>query len=144
MKKGDRLFQVLKESKYSMTFIARRLKISRNTLYKRCRQENLPGEFLLAIEDAFDWDLSNVFPETQFLRYCKKMEEVRYLDQACMQVFEETLLLMTMILQASFLAPDDDIKKEIFDFVEEKIRKQKSIFAQTFAKNKSFEKRGKR
>ncbi len=116
MHQGNIIFQIIKKKGIPLTVIARKLKISRVTLYKRLSQETLEIEFLLAIGKIIGHDFSGFLPEVRIYEKNAK-DAIIEIQRSYINALEKNIELFFVTIKAMDEAPRPIIRKEIARFI---------------------------
>jgi transcriptional regulator with XRE-family HTH domain len=73
--KGQIVEKIVRQSGYSLTKLAERLGIGRNTLYNRFANENLSYHFIMEVGKIIHYDFAICFPEIKQEGYVMEKEE---------------------------------------------------------------------
>ena len=61
--KGQTVERIVRQNGYTLTRLAKRLNISRNTLYNKFNNPNLSFDFIMKVGEVISYDFSLDFPE---------------------------------------------------------------------------------
>ena len=128
--KGQTVERVVRQSGHSITGVAERLRISRNTLYNKFSNPNLSFDFIMRVGEIINYDFAADFPEMK-----REAEEIsedkkgRYVDREDSEyarfMKKHVLLankycrLLELLVKLSNENEHVSIKKDIAQFVEE-------------------------
>ncbi len=141
---GKVVRNIIKNSGYTFLHVAKCLNISRNTLYMRFQQEQLPGFFLYKIGQIINYNFAINFPELEndsdYLQAAENAEspEVKYHKQIAtlQKKYYETLEDYNKLLRFLVKIVNDNefysLKKEIELFVDNSVKREKE--AETYEK----------
>lgn len=66
---GEIVYKAIKSKKYSIGYISKKIGITRNTLYKKLKKEDLALDFVIKIGNIIEYDFLNDVPELE--KYAK-------------------------------------------------------------------------
>ena len=116
MHQGDFVFNEIKKSGYPISAIARKLEISRLTLYNRLKQPVLPTGLLSAISKIIRRDFSDIAPEVD--GYTISCNEKLIKQQAkYSEMLEKYIQLLCFTLDIIDEVKRPALRKEIITFV---------------------------
>ncbi len=134
--KGQVVEEIIRNGGYKLTLIADRLHMSRATLYKKFRSDNLTDLFLFNLGKVIRFDFSDVFPElknsvfygtaSDKIRQSKhqKMQDLRDLQDKYSQILEDYNKLLKFLVELMDENEYHSVKKEIGLFIKEHIKKK--------------------
>jgi transcriptional regulator with XRE-family HTH domain len=79
--RGEKVFETLKENNVNLTKLAKRVYVSKVTLYERLKNENLNWEFIQEIADATKIDFRAIFPDMPVPGNMVREEAAKYANR---------------------------------------------------------------
>ncbi len=133
--KGEIIEKATRSSGYTLKEVAKRMKISRSTLYNRFRDIDINDDFILLLSKVIHHDFSNEFPHLKDNFEHKEMEERKgfykkltpedslFFQKKYYQILEKYNLLLKIVARITSAKKKDlpKIKKDIIHFIEEMI-----------------------
>jgi len=135
--KGKIVENIIRKSGYSLTKLAEKLGISRNTLYKRFQNPNLDYGFILEVGNCIYYDFSNDFPEmkqsttglpdwnTFPTNNTSKSAEIWKMENKYANLLEKYNKLLEMLVKISNQNELHNLKNSILKFFEKENVDQK-------------------
>ncbi len=120
--KGQIIEKIVRKSGFPLAILAKRLHISRNTLYKRFKRKNLPYDFILAVGHVIGYDFSTIFPVLEKITIDIK-DKVKRAKDKYIRLLERYVNLLTLAAVVMKKTKREEARKEIADFLEENIYK---------------------
>eukprot|EP01132_Coremiostelium_polycephalum_P003020 gene3020-3772_t len=129
MAEGQTVEKVIRRSGYSITRLARKLGISRNTLYNRFEHADLEYRFIVEVGNVIHYDFITDFPEMK--------EELEVINDLSLRAFDRETIelwkaegkyisllerytkLLSMLAKLANENTLTTLKKEILDFIEQ-------------------------
>lgn len=137
MHKGKKLHHVLKKSGYSLSMIAQKLYMSRNTFYAKLKCEEPSEEFILALEKALNCNLSFLFPDVKRPLYKEKLEKIRRFERAYNKVLEQMIALMSLAIESIILVKTEEERLRITKFIKEKVKMKERLLEEKPSKKRA-------
>ena len=116
---GAKLSKLIRQGKYSMAWIAEKLKMSRTTLYNRLKKPNLSIDFLLSVSKVLQCDLTKDFPEvTKAYVTSNYLHEIKDDYIKLLESHHSVLLLIFKILY-NIVNPNikRQVEKQVYDIL---------------------------
>ncbi len=133
--KGEIIEKATRSSGYTLKEVAKRMKISRSTLYNRFKDIDINDDFILLLSKVIHHDFSNEFPHLKGYFEHEKVEEGKgfyekltlqdslLIQKKYYQILEKYNQLLKMVIKITSVKKEDfpRIKKDIIYFIEENI-----------------------
>lgn len=100
--RGDVVAKAVKNSNFTIKFLAEKLEISRNTVYNKFKEHDLSYDLILKIGDIIKHDFSMDFPEmksTVGVSGRNQLSEVWLLEQKYTRLLEKYNNLLTFLMR---------------------------------------------
>jgi transcriptional regulator with XRE-family HTH domain len=127
--RGQIVEKVIRRSGYSITRLAKKLGISRNTLYNRFENANLSYHFIMEIGSAIHYDFTVDFPTMKEEIEMMRDIPIRSIDRETLEIWraeskyilllEKYTKLLSMLAKVANINTLITLKKEILDFIEQ-------------------------
>ncbi len=118
--KGEIIEKIVRKSGYPLAILAKRLYISRNTLYKRFKRKNLPYDFILAVGHVIGYDFSTTFPVLKNIT-TNIEDKIKRAKDRYIRLLERHINLLTLAAVIMKNTKREEARKEIADFLEANI-----------------------
>ncbi len=133
--KGEIIEKAIKSSGYTLKEIAKRMKVSRSTLYNRFKNIDINDDFILLLSKVIHHDFSKELPHLKDYFEREIMEEGKgsyeklaiqdplFIQKKYYQILEKHNQLLKMVVRITSAKTEDfpKIKKDIIHFIEEMI-----------------------
>ena len=124
---GEVVKATIKKCGFSLSVLARRLGISRNTLYTHLRRVKLADKFILEIGDIIGHDFSTIFPYLKVYQQQKSnLWEVR---QKYIQLLHHFVRVLLMLLR-HLLKGNNELNQTILDYLQKEAEFFKAFLAE--------------
>jgi len=127
--RGQIVEKIIRRSGYSITRLAKKLGISRNTLYNRFENANLGYRFIMEVGNVIHYDFTIDFPEMKEEIELMGDAPIRSLDRETAELWkaeskyilllEKYTKLLGMLAKLANENTLTTLKKEILDFIEQ-------------------------
>jgi transcriptional regulator with XRE-family HTH domain len=127
--RGQIVEKIIRRSGYSITRLAKKLGISRNTLYNRFENANLGYRFIMEVGNVIHYDFTIDFPEMKEEIELMGDNPVRSFDRETAELWkaegkyilllEKYTKLLSMLAKLANENTLTTLKKEILDFIEQ-------------------------
>lgn len=104
--RGEKVFEALKDYNVNLTQLAKKLYVSKVTLYERLKNENLSWEFIQEISDVTKIDFRIVFPDMPVPGNMVREEAAKYanrelddLKEKCQELSDKLLEMQQKYIQ---------------------------------------------
>ena len=114
--RGEALEIAIKEGPYSIKTLAKKLRISRNTLYNKFKKHDLSYEFILQVGDIIHYDFKEDFPElktTVPIDEAKHAKELQRFKKDYTRLLERYHKLFSVLFKITHEHGLDTLKKAI-------------------------------
>ena len=134
--KGQIVEEIIRNGGYKISLIAERLSMSRATLYKKFRSDNLTDLFLFNLGKVIRFDFSEVFPELRNSIFYEtasdkqhqskqhKMQDLHNLRDKYAKILEDYNKLLKFLVELMDENEYHSVKREISLFVNHHIKKK--------------------
>ncbi len=133
--KGEIIEKAIKSSGYTLKEVAKRMKVSRSTLYNRFRNIDINDDFILLLSKVIHHDFLKELPYLKDYFKHKETEEKKdpyeklttheslFIQKKYYQILEKHNQLLKMVIRLTSAKKKDfpKIKKDIIHFIEEMI-----------------------
>ena len=122
--RGEILERAVRKSPYSIKTLAKKLGISRITLYNKFKESNLNYDFLLFVGSIIHYDIKAEIPELDTnipLSINKHNQKVRIIEKQYMDLLEKYRKLFGFLTKIMHKHGLESMRKEIDKIVEKKI-----------------------
>ena len=92
--RGEIVDKVVRQSGFALNKLAKRLKISRNTLYNRFRDPELKDDFILDVGDIINYDFKRHFPDLK--REDEEDDEDRFIGGNQVYLDKKTIKMLEL------------------------------------------------
>ena len=92
--RGEIVDKVVRQSGFALNRLAKRLKISRNTLYNRFKDPELKDDFILDVGDIINYDFKRHFPDLK--REDEEDDEDRFIGGNQVYLDKETVKMLEL------------------------------------------------
>lgn len=119
--RGEILEAVIRKSGYSIKVLAKRLGVSRNTIYNKFKEYDLSYDFIVRVGDIIRYDFTYEYPEIKTTVSLDKEEhaaELWRLEQKYTRLLERYNKLLSFLVKTANNHRLDRLKKEIDKFLE--------------------------
>ncbi|ACE05703.1 hypothetical protein Aasi_0262 [Candidatus Amoebophilus asiaticus 5a2] len=126
--RGQIIEKIIRRSGYSITRLAKKLGISRNTLYNRFENANLGYRFIMEVGNIIHYDFTIDFPEmkeeielmgdTPIRSFDRETAERWKAESKYILLLEKYTKLLGMLAKLANENTLTTLKKEILDFIE--------------------------
>ncbi len=119
--RGEILEAVIRKSGYSIKVLAKRLGVSRNTIYNKFKEYDLSYDFIVRVGDIIRYDFTYEYPEIKTTVSLDKEEhaaELWRLEQKYTRLLERDNKLLSFLVKTANNHRLDRLKKEIDKFLE--------------------------
>jgi len=127
--RGQIVEKIIRRSGYSITRLAKKLGISRNTLYNRFESSNLGYRFIMEVGNVIHYDFTVDFPEMKEEIELMGDIPIRSIDRETVELWkaegkyivllEKYTKLLGMLAKLANENTLTTLKKEILDFIEQ-------------------------
>ncbi len=127
--KGQIVEKVIRRSGYSITRLAKKLVISRNTLYNRFENANLSYRFIMEVGNAIHYDFTVDFPTMKEEIEAMGDIPIHSVDRGTLEIWraeskyilllEKYTKLLSILAKLANINTLTTLKKEILDFIEQ-------------------------
>ncbi len=132
MHRGKELHRMLRQSGYSLSTIAKKLHMSRNTFYARLRCEEPDEKFILALEEVLNCHFSSLFPQVKRPEYREKVAMIRRFERGYIEVMERFIALVGLAVEAMILADSEEDRLRIAHYLKENVKAEKRCLAERY------------
>ncbi len=127
--RGQIVEKVIRRSGYSITRLAKKLGISRNTLYNRFENADLGYRFIMEVGNAIHYDFTVDFPTMKEEIEVMGDIPIRSVDRETIELWraeskyilllEKYTKLLSILAKLANINTLNTLKKEILDFIEQ-------------------------
>jgi transcriptional regulator with XRE-family HTH domain len=119
--RGEIVEKFVRKSGYSLSKLAEKLHISRNTLYNRFSNANLSYGFIQEVGAVINYDFSLDFPEMPKDEQAteNKNSMLRHIENKYSILLEKHIKLLEILVKLANQAENHSLKQEINKFMEE-------------------------
>jgi transcriptional regulator with XRE-family HTH domain len=118
--RGEIVEKFVRKSGYSLSKLADKLHISRNTLYNRFSNANLSYRFIQEVGVIINYDFSLEFPEIPKVDFAtgEKNNMLRHIENKYSILLEKHIKLIEILVKLANQAENHSLKQEINKFME--------------------------
>ena len=119
--RGEIVEAIVRRSGYSIKALSKKLRVSRNTIYNKFREQDLSYEFIANVGDIIHYDFNADFPEIKtsvVLDKDKQATELWRLEQRYARLLERHHKLLTFLVKISNDYNLIWLKKDIDEFLD--------------------------
>jgi transcriptional regulator with XRE-family HTH domain len=118
--RGEIVEKIVRKTGYSLSKLAEKLEISRNTLYNRFKSANLSYRFIQDVGGVLNYDFSLDFPEMPKGDFTtgKKNNALRHLENKYSILLEKHIKLLEILVKLANHSENHSLKQEINKFME--------------------------
>jgi len=119
--RGEIVEKVVRKSGYSLTKLADKLEISRNTLYNRFQNANLSYRFIREVGRVLHYDFSAHFPEMSKEGYAEgnKNNDLIRIEIKYSNLLEKHIKLLELLVKVANEAENHSLKQELNKLIRE-------------------------
>ncbi|MEL6412545.1 MAG: hypothetical protein AAFQ08_00285 [Bacteroidota bacterium] len=119
--RGEIVETIVRRSGYSIKSLAQKLRVSRNTIYNKFREQDLSYEFIANVGDVIHYDFTTDFPEIKTSITLDKDQhaaELWRLEQRYARLLERHHKLLTFLVKTANDYNLEWLKKDISEFLD--------------------------
>lgn len=97
--RGEKVFEKLKDESINLTQLAKKLYVSKQTLYERLKNENLSWEFIQEIADVTKIDFNAIFSDMPVPANMVREEAAKYANRELEELREKCQQLSDKLIE---------------------------------------------